>query len=373
MSHSSRRGPPIECPLASLGRNTPSLDTQTYHHPLSSSPLNPQVYQMSRKSPLLNIGSDDIIYSSSNQLKENNESQDVYTDSNNTSNVNQPYASRNSHSQRPYIPPPLRNYTPIESILAYHDRLSPVAERSAGAYHLDDLQEDNSRNNNVVIVNHHDQYFLEDKMDSLYTMQHSANTERYYLEDNMDNLGSYSAPTHRIGNSSPAFLRRASSPSETSGSDRYLINRGARKSPAILSNSSYNFNSSYKNHGTSSSAPYTAVDGVSSLGRFSPSLDQGYATLVSPSPSSRQQTPGPWNRTGQSRTGSRFDSLSDELIVKIFQWLTSCELCNITRVCRRFESLAWKPVLWKNIVLKGIILFIFLKLISNYNGLVNFN
>lgn len=60
----------LECPLASLGRTSNAvmdslngLHQPTFHHPLSSSPLDPQVYQMSRKSPDLSIDTDtDIIY-----------------------------------------------------------------------------------------------------------------------------------------------------------------------------------------------------------------------------------------------------------------------------------------------------------------------
>lgn len=60
----------LECPLASLGRTSNAvmdslngLHQPTFHHPLSSSPLDPQVYQMSRKSPNLSIDTDtDIIY-----------------------------------------------------------------------------------------------------------------------------------------------------------------------------------------------------------------------------------------------------------------------------------------------------------------------
>lgn len=99
MSHTSRRG--IECPLASLGRNTPSLDTQNYHHPLSSSPLNPQNYQMSRKSPILQ-----------------QEYEMKYL----------PNTQRILNSQQP-TSRPTRNHTQIDSLLSFHDRLSPVIER----------------------------------------------------------------------------------------------------------------------------------------------------------------------------------------------------------------------------------------------------
>lgn len=103
MSHSSRRG--IECPLATLGRNTPSLDTQTYHHPLSSSPLNPQVYQMSRKSPIFQQEFE--MY-----LLPNTE---------NIINSEPPRSSRNNNGQ-------------IDSLLSFHDRLSPVIERETQSY-----------------------------------------------------------------------------------------------------------------------------------------------------------------------------------------------------------------------------------------------
>lgn len=37
--------------------------------------------------------------------------------------------------------------------------------------------------------------------------------------------------------------------------------------------------------------------------------------------------------------------------------MDTCQLCNVARVCRRFETLAWKPILWRQIVLK-----------DNFNG-----
>lgn len=103
MSHTSRRG--IECPLASLGRNTPThnLDTQSYHHPLSSSPLNPQVYQMARKSPTL---------------------QQEF----------EMYHLPNTQHMSTQQPRSTRNHTQIDSILSFHDRLSPVIERETHSY-----------------------------------------------------------------------------------------------------------------------------------------------------------------------------------------------------------------------------------------------
>lgn len=73
---------------------------------------------------------------------------------------------------------------------------------------------------------------------------------------------------------------------------------------------------------------------------------------MSPSPCG-QPVPAPWSKKGPCRSGPGFDRLPDDIIVRIFNWLDSCELCNITRVCRRFETIAWNPILWKSITIKG--------------------
>lgn len=176
-------------------------------------------------------------------------------------------------------------------------------------------------------------------MDSIYTNEdanhlNATATERYYLEHSL-------CSSNSLDNNSPNYLKRASSPSETSCSERYIIDRGTRPTSSTITN--------FRN------VPYnqpSTSDAFARFDRFSPSLDQGYATLVSPSPSSNQQVATPWNKKGVCRSGG-FDRLSDDVVLKIFSWLNSCDLCNITRVCRRFESLVWKPVLWKNIKLKG--------------------
>jgi F-box/leucine-rich repeat protein 7 len=104
-------------------------------------------------------------------------------------------------------------------------------------------------------------------------------------------------------------------------------------------------------------------------------LDQGYHTLVSPSPG--PSTPGPWTdphppilplptaaaetpNTGAMFKGKRFhsknspfDRLPDDAVIKIFSWLDSSELCVCARVCRRWEHLAWEPRLWRTIKLSG--------------------
>nr|XP_023017084.1 F-box/LRR-repeat protein 7-like [Leptinotarsa decemlineata]XP_023017085.1 F-box/LRR-repeat protein 7-like [Leptinotarsa decemlineata] len=97
------------------------------------------------------------------------------------------------------------------------------------------------------------------------------------------------------------------------------------------------------------------LDNFTKLGKSSPSLDQGYHTLVSPSP-------GPittslcWNgnlykgKKYQPKNNS-FDRLPDEVVVKVFSFLTSVDLSVTAQVCRRFDVLAWTPSLWRVITL----------------------
>ncbi|CAH1153660.1 unnamed protein product [Phaedon cochleariae] len=95
------------------------------------------------------------------------------------------------------------------------------------------------------------------------------------------------------------------------------------------------------------------LDNFTKLGKSSPSLDQGYHTLmVSASPG----TTNLWNgnlykgKKYQSKNNS-FDRLPDELVVKIFSFLTSVDLSITAQVCRRFDILAWTPSLWRVITL----------------------
>lgn len=75
--------------------------------------------------------------------------------------------------------------------------------------------------------------------------------------------------------------------------------------------------------------------------RSSPCADQGYHTLVSPGwPEGKRRSAG-------------FDRLPDDVVVKIFSWLSSSDLCVCARVCHRWEVLAWEPTLWRTITLAG--------------------
>ncbi|CAG0917633.1 unnamed protein product, partial [Notodromas monacha] len=50
---------------------------------------------------------------------------------------------------------------------------------------------------------------------------------------------------------------------------------------------------------------------------------------------------------------SHFDRLADDLILKIFSYLSTQELCSCARVSRRFYHLAWDPKLWTTISLNA--------------------
>ncbi|CAG9855149.1 unnamed protein product [Phyllotreta striolata] len=92
------------------------------------------------------------------------------------------------------------------------------------------------------------------------------------------------------------------------------------------------------------------LDNFTMLGKTSPSLDQGYHTLVTPNQDF-------WNthlykgKKCQSKNNS-FDRLPDELVVKIFSFLSSVDLSLCAQVCRRFDILAWTPTLWRIITIE---------------------
>ncbi|KAJ8982078.1 hypothetical protein NQ317_015590 [Molorchus minor] len=97
------------------------------------------------------------------------------------------------------------------------------------------------------------------------------------------------------------------------------------------------------------------LDNFTKLGKSSSSLDQGYHTLVSPSPG--PVTPNLWTdgnlykgKKYQSKNNS-FDRLSDDLVIKIFSFLSSIDLSICAQVCRRFDILTWTPSLWRVITL----------------------
>ncbi|XP_050314462.1 F-box/LRR-repeat protein 7-like [Anthonomus grandis grandis] len=85
----------------------------------------------------------------------------------------------------------------------------------------------------------------------------------------------------------------------------------------------------------------------------SPVLDQGYATLIAPS-----FTASLWNNENiykgkKLHLNNSFDKLSDDLVLRIFNFLNSIDLSNCAQVCRRFDNLVWTPCLWRVITIDG--------------------
>lgn len=510
----------MECPLASLGSSV--LDSLSghhqpaYHHPLSSSPLDPQIYQMSCNSPNPSIEADDIIYTPSNgmtasQLTNGNEENsltecsdkpppavpqrnrthlsDLYHLARSSSNSSLEHAiplqrkaatfelrgrhsqqqqqqvfnaasvgrgvSRHQQQQQQQQETSLSSNTPhqqqmlaLEYLLQCGRRETTAAStymRQNGGNNADTEDSSdaaggisNSRAAARILSRHQGgrcsvptvggsaaaaaaaaagrNVQLERKMNALYLgsamrglplgseASNFQNEQRYFLENSLRNHNYNAGSDSLVSEVLPNVHQCApSSPSETSGSDRYLHNRSS-------SNHLDNFSSSSNNNTSCSNLALdqqhqqrqrfhhatkvkSLSEGLSHLGRFSPSLDQGYATLVSPSPtaghhannqittqgivhhcnansnvnaiatavttvnSRRHQemaAPLPWQKKkGPLRSGPYFDRLPDEAVIKIFSWLDSCELCTVARICRRFEQLAWRPTLWKVISLKG--------------------
>ena len=103
--------------------------------------------------------------------------------------------------------------------------------------------------------------------------------------------------------------------------------------------------------------------GPPTLLKLSPnSIDMGYHTMVttteSPPPFREPPPPAPPTQLirldpKQLRVSykkkSNFDSLSDDLIVRIFKCLPKMDLGQCAKVCRRFYFLAWEPQLWQSI------------------------
>ncbi|XP_054713492.1 F-box/LRR-repeat protein 7-like [Uloborus diversus] len=108
-------------------------------------------------------------------------------------------------------------------------------------------------------------------------------------------------------------------------------------------------------------------------GRLSPGRDLGYHTLLtspgiadvsgeaklrearldSPPPEDTERLVATFKGKKIPKRPSPFDKLSDNLILKIFSFLSSNELCVSARVCRRWYFLVWEPELWTSVTLSG--------------------
>lgn len=207
----------LECPLASLGRNSSAvIDSLTghhqppYHHPLSSSPLDPQVYQMSRKSPDLSIDADDIIYTPSASQQGDtvdgllNELVNIEEDAETAAaaaSVLNATAQRNHTLPEMYQLPHSGSHgsgTSVGRITRHQGGRCSVPTVSSA------VNGGSTRNM---------QYFLEKKMDALYLgnairalpLGSEANhfqNERYFLEDGLRNICNYNNGTDRLAGES---------------------------------------------------------------------------------------------------------------------------------------------------------------------------
>ncbi|XP_002740625.1 F-box/LRR-repeat protein 7-like [Saccoglossus kowalevskii] len=87
-------------------------------------------------------------------------------------------------------------------------------------------------------------------------------------------------------------------------------------------------------------------------------LSSGNVSSTDP-PSSTASDTGIEKRATRKKTRIKvgekciFDTLSDVLIVKIFSYLTTLDICKSSQVCRMWYHLSWQPLLWRQIKLQG--------------------
>lgn len=350
----------VECPLASLGLHIPRTLDQSYHHPLSTSPLDPQAYQILRKSQESPIFSPNEFKRSNNATDSNTFPPQRNVSTVNGSSVilsrrdlqrirNQTYtAFDTTDTSAPPVALPrtlVQNSTSDEDTQKYLmcHKISNLALRDDGTTSDD-------------AVNNYD--------------SHNFSYQNYQNIIDPTDFNYYNVSTStQINNSSPKLRRRPSSP-DTSGSDRYFLDR-SKGSPAFTSRNAMtaiikpsNDVNRFKPNGINEQTTTTMLNSfldssqLVASERFSPSHDQGYHTLNTPSPPSGQQL-SLWNNQTNiikrvtPKRGEGFNRLPNHLVIRIFEWLDSTDLCNLTQVCKRFETLVWNPILWKNITIKG--------------------
>ena len=55
---------------------------------------------------------------------------------------------------------------------------------------------------------------------------------------------------------------------------------------------------------------------------------------------------------GKSASIDHFERLPDQVVLRIFSYLSARSLCKCSAVSRRFHVLAWQPQLWRALVLE---------------------
>lgn len=325
-SHVGRRSPMV-CPLAKLGRSSPTMDNQRYRSPsvevgYRRNNLDPSVYSYLRgiPSPL-----EPSIYIHQSPLR-----------------VPDPLCYRNSNSPLKEDSQHFRNQISFRNV---NSNVSETSFRSfPGLMNDFNFRSGNSSNNNY----------------------HSLIPPSDARQNEAQSPFRPPSLTERLGNKASVSGESSRNNNDPSLYQQCLVNQGhmqhdpLRCSPALRRASSPTLGHSFLYQTTDLDASYK-------MGRSSPSLDQGYHTLVSPS--SGPSTPGPWTdcnplspsiTSGKGKkfsssksSSSLFDKLPDEAVVKIFSWLDSSDLCICARVCKRWKSLAWEPHLWRIIKLSG--------------------
>lgn len=212
-------------------------------------------------------------------------------------------------------------------------------------------------------VSYHNKYDIYEHTNSDRVYQEKqlsleANKARYIQQN-------YHEPRSFLSNDVPDYRSKYDNISNEEHAGTFSKQNGLELSSLSLGASywehdNYNISDSGTEYFRSSSQTHETnylLDSFAKLGKSSPNLDQGYHTLVSPSPG--PITSNTWNEDNlykgkkyQIRNNS-FDRLTDDLIIRIFSFLRSTDLSCCAKVCRRFDSLVWTPSLWRTIQLEG--------------------
>nr|XP_018899471.1 PREDICTED: F-box/LRR-repeat protein 7 [Bemisia tabaci] len=155
-------------------------------------------------------------------------------------------------------------------------------------------------------------------------------------------------PLAKLGRSAPTYDQKYNGRNVYHAGDKLdLPMQHSPSSPPSFVNRSI----SIGNYTESTNHSLLHYDTQTNFERSSPCLDQGYHTLISFASQCWQDTPFKGKRA-QSKSNA-FDRLPDEVVLKIFAWLSSSDLSVCARVCKRWEILAWEPSLWRTVILKG--------------------
>ncbi|XP_032790547.2 LOW QUALITY PROTEIN: F-box/LRR-repeat protein 7 [Daphnia magna] len=187
--------------------------------------------------------------------------------------------------------------------------------------------------------------------------------------------GSNFSPLHAQLHGQTSLHNRSSSPAHDLGYHTLVARSPAApwSSPADLTDltltpsprAEYCRKTSYTSSNSSSQQrdPFTQIQSNNSCLRpqlpptpTSPSIsvDTGSTeALLAACKGKRWVTPSLSQQLGGSFKFSYFDQLTDDVLLRVFSFLSSSHLALCSRVCRRWHVLAWEPQLWSSIYLSG--------------------